>query len=156
MNKPMEEKIIKKALGIGGQLELLENKVRIKRKGALAFMSGKGFKGDKEIFIKDISSIQFKKAGFTTNGYIQFAFYGGQETKGGIWNATKDENTIMFNSSHQKEFEEIKSMIDEMKARPEGERKSGLDDLEKLAELKQKGIITQEEFDKKKKEILGV
>ena len=30
------------------------------------------------------------------------------------------------------------------------------DQLEKLAELKDKGIITEEEFDKKKKQILGL
>lgn len=33
---------------------------------------------------------------------------------------------------------------------------NGLDDLEKLAELKSKGIITQEEFEAKKKSILGL
>jgi len=33
---------------------------------------------------------------------------------------------------------------------------SGIGDLEKLAELKEKGIITQEEFDSKKKQILGL
>jgi voltage-gated potassium channel len=32
----------------------------------------------------------------------------------------------------------------------------GLLDLEKLAELKEKGIITEDEFDKKKKQILGI
>ena len=33
---------------------------------------------------------------------------------------------------------------------------SNVGDLEKLADLKEKGIITQEEFDKKKKQILGI
>ena len=33
---------------------------------------------------------------------------------------------------------------------------SNIDDLEKLAKLKDKGIITQEEFDKKKKQVLGI
>lgn len=33
---------------------------------------------------------------------------------------------------------------------------SGIDDLEKLAELKDKGIITQEEFEHKKKQLLGL
>jgi hypothetical protein len=32
----------------------------------------------------------------------------------------------------------------------------GIDDLEKLAELKQKGVITEEEFTAKKKQILGI
>jgi hypothetical protein len=36
------------------------------------------------------------------------------------------------------------------------ETKLGLDDLEKLAKLKEKGLITEEEFNKKKKQILGL
>jgi hypothetical protein len=33
---------------------------------------------------------------------------------------------------------------------------SGLDDLERLAELRDKGIITEEEFVTKKRQILGL
>ena len=36
-----------------------------------------GFKGDKEILISQISSVQYKPAGNFTRGYIQFAFIGG-------------------------------------------------------------------------------
>ena len=52
-----------------------------------------GLKGDKEILISQISSIQFKKPG-TTNGYIQFAFLGGLEAKRGVFQASGDENSI--------------------------------------------------------------
>lgn len=85
-----EELILIKAKGIGGDLELLKNKIRIKRKGGMAFLLH-GVKGDKEIFLNQISSIQLKKAGFALNGYIQFAFLGGREAKGGIWQATSDK-----------------------------------------------------------------
>lgn len=37
-----------------------------------------------------------------------------------------------------------------------GETRSDLDDLEKLAILKEKGIITEEEFSQKKKQMLGL
>lgn len=37
-----------------------------------------------------------------------------------------------------------------------GAKPSNLEELEKLAELKSKGIITEEEFNKKKKQILGI
>lgn len=36
------------------------------------------------------------------------------------------------------------------------EKKSSVDELEKLAELKEKGILTTEEFEAKKKQILGL
>ncbi len=39
---------------------------------------------------------------------------------------------------------------------PEQDSNSGVGDLEKLADLKEKGIISQEEFDTKKKQILGL
>ena len=35
-------------------------------------------------------------------------------------------------------------------------KRDGLDQIEKLAELKEKGIITEEEFDLKKKKLLGI
>jgi len=151
------ERVLKEVRGVNGQLELTESKIRIKRKGALSLL-GHGLKGEKEILIKHISSIQFKKAGALTSGYIQFAFLGSQESKGGLFQATQDENTIMFKKSQQPDFEEIKSMIETRMAEPESKKAAGrgINDLEKLAELKEKGIITEEEFNAKKKQILGL
>lgn len=83
------------AKGVNGQVELYDNKVCIHRKGVLGFLT-QGLKGDKNIMISSISSIQFKNAGAMFNGYIQFAFMGGQEAKGGIFQGTQDENTVMF------------------------------------------------------------
>lgn len=156
-----EELIFKKAKGIGGNLELLKNKIRIKRKGGMAFLLH-GLKGDKEIFLNQISSIQFKKAGLFTNGYIQFAFVGGREAKGGIFQATSDENTIMFTKDNQEDFIEIKNTIEEKVFQFQNQDKNnvqtglGIDDLEKLAKLKDEGTITEEEFQAKKRQILGI
>jgi hypothetical protein len=151
------ETVEKEAKGVNGQLMLLGNKIRIARKGMMAF-SSHGFKGDKEILIKSISAIQFKSASSWTNGYIQFSFLGGQEAKGGLAQAVSDENTIIFKKSQQPEFEQMKSLIERKMAEPDIAPKSvgNLDELEKLAELKQKGIITEEEFNLKKKQILGI
>ncbi len=152
------DNILISAKGVNGQLELLENKIRIKRKGLMG-LATQGLKGDKEIFIKQISSVQFKKAGMMTNGYIQFAFIGGQEAKGGIFQATKDENSIMFKAKHQRDFEAIKAAIEEKLFSDQPSQApaiSNLDELEKLASLKDKGIISQEEFEAKKKQLLGI
>jgi len=43
-----------------------------------------------------------------------------------------------------------------MKLKNKAAEKGGTDDLEKLAELKAKGVITEEEFAAKKKQILGI
>lgn len=149
------------AIGVNGQLELLANKVIIKRKGMLAKMT-QGLKGDKEILIKQISSIQFKNAGALTNGYIQFSFSGGQENQGGLFDATKDENTIMFNKKQQPNFEKIKLSIEEKienlheqvsSAPPQADV---AEQIRKFSELKDAGILTEEEFEAKKKQLLGI
>lgn len=146
------------AKGVNGQLTVTPTKVIISRKGMLGLLS-QGLKGNKEIRIRDISSIQFKKAGYAFNGYIQFAFLGGHETKGGIFDATKDENSIIFTKKQQKMFEEAKARIEQYQnqaASPVAQPSSEYDDLEKLNNLKIKGIITEEEFQAKKKQILGL
>ncbi|MEK2611442.1 DUF4429 domain-containing protein [Pseudomonas shirazensis] len=149
--------VILKANGHNGQLELTNSALRIKRKGALAFLT-QGFKGDKEIPIKQITSIQFKKASIIVNGYIQFTFNGSQEAKGGVLQGASDENTVMFRSGQQKEFNAIRDELQKrMNEQAEPSKpSSSLDDLEKLATLKDKGVITDEEFQLKKKEILGL
>jgi len=149
--------MIMEVKGLNGQLEMTESVIRIKRKGAMALLT-QGLKGNKEILISQISSIQFKKASSFFRGFIQFAFVGGQEAKGGIFQATQDENTVMFRVSQQPAFEafrdELQKRITGMK--PGGKQTSGLDELEKLASLRDRGIVSEEEFQKKKKQILGL
>ncbi|MEK5272595.1 DUF4429 domain-containing protein [Aeribacillus sp. FSL K6-8394] len=148
------------AKGVNGQLEFTGNKVVIKRKGMLAKMT-QGLKGDKEILVKQISSIQFKSANMLTNGYIQFSFSGGKENKGGLFDATKDENTVMFNKKQQPDFEKIKAAIEEKinelhQPTAQSAPVDVADQIKKLAELKDSGIITEEEFEAKKKQLLGI
>ena len=146
------------AKGSTGQLELYETKIRIRRRGFTNLVLH-GLKGNKDILLESISSIQFKKAGFTA-GYIQFAFMGGQEAQRGVWQAVSDENTILFNSWHQQEFIKIHEAIEQhivmVRAKPGSGSSSGLADLEKLADLKVKGIITDDEFMAKKRQLLGI
>lgn len=146
--------------GVAGQLTVTPTKVIIRRKGALALI-GHGIKGDKEISIEQISSIQFKKAGMMFNGFIQFGFLGSQESKSGLLGATQDENTVFFNLKQQPEFLKAKELIEEYQQRLKASRHVGaaispLDELEKLAYLRDKGIITEAEFEAKKKQLLGI
>lgn len=145
--------------GINGAIELTKNKIIIKRKGFLALMT-QGFKGDKEIYINQISSVQLKKTNLLLNGYIQFTFSGGKEAKGGITQATKDENTVMFNKSQEKGFINLKNKIEEyihdLNKPIEKVENDPFEQIEKLLALKERGIITDEEFEIKKKQILGL
>lgn len=147
------------AEGVNGQLTLLDGRIRISRTGVLAFLT-QGLKGDKEIQLSSIFSIQWKAAGVLTRGYIQFAFYGGAEAKGGLWQATEDENSILFTSGQQPEFEAIRDEIQRRLNQRDVPFTSGsasiADEIRKLAELRDEGILTPAEFEAKKRQLLGI
>ena len=97
--------------GLGGQITLTNKRVIIKRQGLLA-KGAHGYKGDKEIPLKNITAVQFKPCGSVTNGYIQFTILGGVESRGGAFDAAGDENTVMFSQKQEFAFREIKRYID--------------------------------------------
>ncbi len=67
-------------------------------------------------------------------------------------------NTVIFDSKQEGAFVAIKKAIDERMAalRATPKASSPLDELEKLASLKDKGIVTEDEFQQKKKQLLGL
>lgn len=134
------------------------NFIRIKRKGFVNFMNH-GLDGEKTIDINNLTGIQVKKAGFTS-GYIQFIFMGSQESKKGVFAATQDENTVMFVKKEQKMADEIKEYIETFLAKKNNSQVaatiSGADEILKYKELLDQGIITDEEFQAKKKQVLGI
>ncbi|MBS7577629.1 MULTISPECIES: SHOCT domain-containing protein [unclassified Enterococcus] len=139
-------------------IKILDDKIIITKKGLLNAIN-QGLKGEKTIFIKNISAIQVKKNGLTT-GYLQFSLIGGGESKGGVTAAVKDENTILFNN--KKEYNqalEIKEYIENLISVGEhhiSQEKSIPEQLKEYKELADIGIITKEEFDLKKKELLNL
>lgn len=146
--------------GYNGTLILTDTGVIIKR-GAKGFLLGGGMlRGDKTIPYGSIVAVQLKKAGMTA-GYIQLTLKGGSEAKSGLFQSATDENSINFHSAfggnNNELFAEAKKLIEErINAVNSPAKNSGLDDLEKLATLKEKGIISEEEFQAKKKQLLGL
>jgi len=148
-----EEKLFK---GRNGDFILTDTAVIIKRK-LKGFIWGGGYlRGEKTIPYSSIIAVQLKKAGILV-GYLQLTLKGGSEAKAGWSESIKDENTITFDPNGNKNFEEAKRLIEGRIAR-EGSVcvASGADELAKLANLKEKKIITEEEFNAKKKQILGL
>jgi hypothetical protein len=142
--------------GYNGTILLTDTGVIIKR-GAKGFLLGGGkLRGDKTIPYNSIVAVQLKKAGLTA-GYLQLTLKGGSEAKGGLIQSTTDENTINFHSRHNKEFAEAKQHIEgRISQSSQSQTNNGLNDLDKLAELKEKGVITEAEFAAKKKQLLGL
>ncbi len=151
------------ANGVNGQLQILGDKIIITRKGLLSKMTFGS--STKEILLKNITAIQMKDAGFT-NGYIQFAYNGSMESKGRSFSAAQDENSIVFNTWQKKDFHRIKAMIDAKReeienrsfqiTQPQIQQGHTVNDLEKFADLRDKGIISNDKFEAKKKQILGL
>ena len=142
--------------GYNGNVMLTETGVIIKR-GAKGFLLGGGMlRGNKTIPYSSIAAVQLKKAGATA-GYIQLTLIGGSEAKSGLFQSATDENSINFHAygGKNKKFEECKTLIEERIGRTVSGN-SSLDELEKLAELRDKGVITEEEFQEKKKHFLNL
>lgn len=142
--------------GLNGQIELTDTHVIIKRKGFLA-LATKGAIGDKSIPISAITSVQLKLGSlFTGNGFIKFSFGGAVEMESSLKSVVNDENAVIFRRKHNKDFEELKRRIDEaiIASSSRQSEKSSLSDLEKLAELKEKGVLSEEEYNSKKQELL--
>jgi hypothetical protein len=148
--------------GVAGVLEVFEDKVTITPTGVLGVLT-KGLKGTKTIPFFSISAIQFKNAGFTS-GYIQFTIPGGNESRGGVFDAAGDENTFMFsNNGMNNQIAEIiknyiESRIQELRSpKPVISPNSGgiADEIKKLADLKAQGVLSDSEFQAAKAKLLG-
>lgn len=135
-----------------------ENFVEIKQSSLL-----RG-KSDKKIPINKISSVEVKKPGLMA-GFIQISELGANKNKGfssGAYQAAGDENSVMFSSSsdYQKALE-IKEFIEQQMTKNTNpqvitQQVSAADEIQKFKNLLDQGIISQEDFEAKKKQLLGI
>ena len=148
-----------------GQVQFDGDVVRIARKGFKAFMS-QGLKGEKWVHVSQLTSIQFKEADWFTHGYIQFGVMGGVESRGGVFAARTDENSVMFFASQADAFARLKDAvqarmheIQAARSAPPAAPAASVDPLaqiQQLGALRDQGLITDEEFEAKKAQLLGL
>jgi hypothetical protein len=158
-----EEVIYKYAMkGVAGMLGVLDEKITITPQGVLGFMT-KGLKGTKTIPIRSITAIEFREAGAVVSGYLQFTIPGGNESRGGVHAAATDENTFMFagkwNNSlaiEIKEFIEGKMREFHVPRSTQSNPVASLsDELQKLASLRDSGILSDQEFQSAKRRLIA-
>ncbi len=150
----------------GTTLEVYENYMIINHMQVGSLMTNiarGGALGEKRINYTDLTSVQFREPSGMAVGFIQFAYPGSIENKGGIFDMINDENSIPIQPSMVSEAREIVHYIEQRKAElkniPQGggiQQASGADELKKFKELLDMGIITENEFEAKKKQILGL
>lgn len=150
---------------MGQTLKVYEDKCIISsKKGLKSIMFGNALSGDKQFYYTDITSVQFKNLGIAS-GYLQFEYAGSHSG-----NNFTSENSFVFSATigtskykKLKEempgiYEDIRNRIDNaktMNSKPVINAVSPADELKKYKELFDSNIITQEEFEAKKKQILG-
>jgi hypothetical protein len=157
------------AKGHNGTVEFDGQTVTIKRSGTLARMS-RG-KGEKQIAVGSIAAVQWKPAGAFVNGFIQFTVPGAveQRSKPGsrTYDEAKDDNAVLFTKSQMKHFEALRAAIEDARRRPASlpppaapaaspaAAPSPADQLRQLAALRDEGLITEEEFQAKRADLIN-
>lgn len=144
-------------IGVNGRLLVYEDKIILSKVAPTAYYNPANA-GDKIIPMTAIQSVQFRDG-----VCIQFGILGGRECTQDIFAAANDENTLMLKPGEQSEKAEIiKNYIEERileaskpKETPQ-QQSSAADEILKLKQLLDVGAITQEEFEAKKKELLGL
>ncbi len=144
----------------GSTLDVYESYIEINHQNLISTLAMSGNKGKKRISIQSISAVELKKAMFNEAGYISFSVFG-SERRGGIWSAAGDENSILFNTSQNETAQKIADYLEQKRNQSTTptqvvQQTSAADELKKFKELLDSGIITQEEFDAKKKQLLGL
>ncbi len=93
---------------------------------------------------------------------MQFSYPGSMDRKDGVMGAINDENSILITYETLALAKEIHEYIERRRTEVKSpqavsvQQVSAADELKKFKELLDMGIITQEEFDAKKKQLLGL
>lgn len=144
-------------------VEINNDLITITSKGIVNW-ENRGGNASKTIKIENISAVELKTSGLGTK-YIQFIIKDSLEARNGSKGAIKDENSIPFSSQQEAVYAmQIKDYIDNYKPKSNIQphtiihqnNNSIADEILKFKNLVDVGVITEDEFDKKKKELLNV
>ncbi len=152
--------ILMRAEAINAHVLLMEDRVRIQQKEEKTYPDQVA-KGIRDIPMARISMVRIRKATSFGNGYIQFVLIGGSARERDL---AKDENTVAFRGANEPEFERLKAAIETRISSkgavaftpPSRSAPAYVEELEHLAALRDRGIITEDEFAAKKRQILGL
>lgn len=149
----------------GRHIDIYPNKCTIKTKVTVgSIIASNATDGEKTIYYKDCVGVQFKPSGFSI-GYLQFETASGMmNNKGSNFfgeNSFTFDTTVISNEKMKEVANYVRKRIDEIKTATDVPTTiinsvSPAEELKKMKELLDMGIITQEEFDLKKKQLLGL
>lgn len=157
----MAELIYGELKGAQKMLNVYDDHITLSQiKNIRTILTSDWFQGEKEILYCDISSVQYRPSSKLILGYLQFEVPGVRTGSN-----FGSENSWTFDSAMNEIAKEVceyvKNRIREIKqpsaATVQAQNSvSPAEELLKLKELLDLGIITQDEFDSKKKQLLGL
>ncbi len=158
----MGEKIIKQISTALADLTVYEDHCLLtaKKNAVSLLITKKFFAGDKKFYYSDLTSVQFREPGKITDGYMEFEYPGSRS--GNSSGAYSSENAIAFSRNDLDKMRDIYNYVDskireyKSKGNTVIQQLSPADELKKYKELLDLGVISQDEFDVKKKELLGI
>jgi hypothetical protein len=150
------------AKGVNGQITISGDWMTIGRKGLGRLGHSKG---ERRIPLASITAVQMRPAGPLANGFLRVTIPGSPERRGGLNDATSDENAVIFTKKHADEFAAVQTYIETYIAnriaahhQPQQVVHQAApdvaDQIRKLASLRDDGILTEEEFQTKKAALL--
>jgi hypothetical protein len=144
----------------GDTLEISGGSVIIRKRG-LANMLASGMNGERSISISSLTGIQLKLGALFSPGYILFSYAGSKPFFGGVIEATQDPDGFMFARDLNDQVKAFKDRVEVLMreavrpSSPVPPQASLSDELRKLAELRDQGTLTQQEFEAAKKRLLS-
>lgn len=140
-------------------LTVLDDCVKLEHTGVGAVLFGIP-RGEKTIFYDDFTSVEFKPNKLLSTGYIQFNIPGHKQ-KASL--PENDEYSFSFDKKIEYRAEKLYNKILENKRNHKSSgdttvinQVSAADEVLKLKQLLDAGVLTQDEFDTKKKQLLGL
>lgn len=145
--------------GMRKHITVYEDRVVLKAKG---MMMTNGWQGEKTIFYSDCTGVQIRMGGALTAGYLQIETSSGSGMTDRT-NPYQSENSVAFRKSQNDVMDKIAKYIKEQMRNQKNKSAATIttalspaEELKKFKELLDMGIITQEEFDAKKKQLLNL
>ncbi|SFU31709.1 hypothetical protein SAMN04487886_10068 [Clostridium sp. DSM 8431] len=145
--------------GLDGTIELHKDMVVIGRnKKSPVRWALHGVKGEKYIQLNHIVAVQVRNS-VLGYGYLALTLSGKVKAKNHLITALTDDDTVFFYTKYLSEYIKMKDLINKyIKIDNDNKKESSkieyVDIIEKLADLKNKNLITKEEFDFKKRDLL--
>ncbi|MEK4148904.1 SHOCT domain-containing protein [Robertmurraya sp. FSL W8-0741] len=134
-------------------VELTDDGVIFKR-GKNDLMIHKSLRGETKVLYSQIQEIKFKEASLTSSGYLQLSTPRSSMV-GILRTVDQPQNAVKFKRDQNEEALKLKAEI-EKKMNYQSSSGSDLNSLKELKSLLDDGIITEEEFQAKKKQILDI